>query len=51
MSTNDNLEPKEDKIIIHPFEPDLTKGFTSSTPPPKPQTQIPQDFPKPKEKK
>lgn len=47
--SNDKLGPKEDKIIIHPFEPDITKGFTSSAPPPKPQAPPPP--PPPKEKK
>jgi hypothetical protein len=39
---------KEDRIIINPIEPDITKGFTSSAPPPKPQVILPKP---PKEKK
>jgi hypothetical protein len=44
--SNDKLVPKVDKIIIRPYEPGITKGFTSSAPPPKQQTT-----PSPKEKK
>jgi hypothetical protein len=46
--SNDKLEPKEDNLIIRPYEPDITKGFTSSAPPPKPEVTT---APTPKEEK
>jgi hypothetical protein len=42
------IGPKGDRIIINPMEPDITKGFTGSAPPPKPQVILPKP---PKEKK
>lgn len=42
------IGPKGDRIIKNPMEPDITKGFTSSAPPPKPQVILPKP---PKEKK
>ena len=32
----DRLEPKEGDRIEKPYDPDVNKGFTHSTPPPKP---------------
>jgi hypothetical protein len=48
MSKN-KIEPGENRTIkIYPMEVDITKGFTSSAPPPKPQVILPKP---PKEKK
>lgn len=35
----DTLEPKEGDRIEKPYDPDVNKGFTHTSPPPKPNIQ------------